>query len=210
MDIDGILTIINKFSRSLIKNWSIILVILAICFSCKEKKVDKSIHEMDLISELIHQVLVDETNQNLYGSCKCIKIYSRQSLPPLPNMGNLEEFVERELQVEDSIHLNSQLDAYHKFEFNEDLLPGWKIISEEDFRLYQISSSNNSIWESLLQDCQCGFYSISRPIFDENFKRAIINFSHMCGPLCGGGATMVYILQDGKWQKEKEISSWVS
>lgn len=114
------------------------------------------------------------------------------------------------MNVNDTIHLNEQIELYKNFKTSNKIFPGWNVIADEKFKLYQISSSKNTIWEFLLIDCPKGYYSISKPNFNEDFNRAVIGIGIICGRLYGGGETRIYKLDKGIWKLEKVVSSWVS
>ncbi len=187
----------------------IITIFLLLLFWCCKNEVKSNLDydEKKLTSELILGILSNRNDDYIDLNCKCI---SEKSKLILPRLGSLKGFAKKNLDIKDTLHLNEQIELFTHFKISNEILPGWNVLTEKEFDLYKISSSDNSIWESLLIDCPNGYYSLSKPIFNESFDKAIVGFGSVCGRLCGGGVTRVYHLVDGKWMIEKEISSWVS
>ncbi|WP_209406399.1 hypothetical protein [Pseudozobellia sp. WGM2] len=184
-----------------------ILLLLIFCCCKNEVKSSHNFNEKKLTSDLILEILSNENDDYIDLNCKCI---SEKSKLILPRYGSLKGFAKKNLDIKDTLHLNDQIELFTQFKISNKILSDWNIITEKEFDLYKISSSDNSIWESLLIDCPNGYYAFSKPIFNENYDKAIVGFGSICGRLCGGGVTRVYLLVDGKWKVEREISSWVS
>ena len=56
-----------------------------------------------------------------------------------------------------------------------------------------------------------GLLTLSEVAFDKDHRYAVMNFSFVCGGLCGHGATIVFEKKDGKWAESKrQCSSWIS
>ena len=185
----------------------IVLVFLILCFSCRnEGSNDQMINESLITQNLIQEVFSNKSDPYI-EDCTCI---SEESKIILPRRGSTRDFIVENLNIKDTIHLNQQIDHFIKFRMSQEILPQWNIISEDKFNLYKVSSNSNSLWDSLLIDCPKGYYTISKPIFNENYDRAIVGIGQACGRLCGGGVIRIYVLKNGQWSVEKEIYSWVS
>jgi len=178
-------------------------------WSCKENN-SFSAENLDETStrELVFQVLLNKQDEYIETEIKCVAETSQFTMHMF-RKGTFKNFVKEELAIKDTIHLNSQIKNSANFKVTKELFPGWNIISEEKFRLYQVSSSKKSIWESLGIDCPRGYLSISKPIFNESFDTALMAVGLTCGRLCGGGETRIYKLKEGKWKIDKVVGSWV-
>lgn len=186
----------------------ILILSLLLLGSCHEKIKSSKSGVLEIrTNALITKILSGKNDDYLDPNCKCI---AENSKLILNRSGSLKGFVKRNLQIKDTNHLNGQIELFRNFKISKTILPQWNILSEKEFDLYRISSSDSSIWESLLIDCPYGYYSITKPIFNESYDRAIVGFGSLCRRLCGGGVTRIYRLINSEWVIEKEISSWVS
>ena len=56
-----------------------------------------------------------------------------------------------------------------------------------------------------------GLLTLSEVAFDRHHRYAAMNFSFVCGGLCGHGSTIVFEKKDGKWiESNRRCSSWIS
>jgi len=56
-----------------------------------------------------------------------------------------------------------------------------------------------------------GLMSLSEVILDKSRHFAAVNFSFICGKLCGHGGTVIFELRTGKWRRSKlSCGSWQS
>jgi hypothetical protein len=56
-----------------------------------------------------------------------------------------------------------------------------------------------------------GLLTLSEVAFDKGHRYAAMNFSFVCGGLCGHGSTIVFEKRNGKWQESKRpCSVWMS
>jgi len=53
--------------------------------------------------------------------------------------------------------------------------------------------------------------TLSEVVFDTQHHLAALNYSFVCGRLCGNGGIVIYELRDGHWKRStRRCSSWVS
>src|SRR5579872_4511808 len=56
-----------------------------------------------------------------------------------------------------------------------------------------------------------GLLTLSEVMFDKEHRYAVMNFSFVCGGLCGHGATVVFEKKNRQWKESKrQCSSWMS
>ncbi|QLG44108.1 hypothetical protein [Costertonia aggregata] len=128
-----------------------ITIILLLIFCCCKNKVRPSdnFNDKKLTSDLILEILSNKKDDYIDLNCKCI---SEKSKLILPRSGSLKGFAKKNLDIKDTLHLNDQIELFTHFKISDDILSSWNIITEKEFDIYKISSSDSSIWESLLID----------------------------------------------------------
>jgi hypothetical protein len=57
-----------------------------------------------------------------------------------------------------------------------------------------------------------GLFTFSEILFNKSHTRAAVQYSFVCGGLCGHGGTMILIMKDGKWIADgsQYCGSWIS
>ena len=124
----------------------------------------------------------------------------------------LKSYLREYLKIQDNDFLNFQMDLFYKFEITEELIPEKKIITNAKTTVAKQPSKEDQYayldWLEK-QDCKRGFFSISKPLFNESYDLAIIRFEEICGPLCGGGVIILYEFKKGKWSKKKILDNWI-
>jgi len=55
-----------------------------------------------------------------------------------------------------------------------------------------------------------GLFIFGMPVFFENNTRAMIEYNHVCGPLCGNGAIYTFKKENEIWKVEHILITWIS
>jgi hypothetical protein len=70
--------------------------------------------------------------------------------------------------------------------------------------------SDKEVEESVKQAFATGLFTLSEIVFNKQHTRAVVQYSFVCGELCGNGSTLVLKKVRGKWMKSKTCGDWVS
>ncbi|QFZ54235.1 hypothetical protein FEZ18_05230 [Oceanihabitans sp. IOP_32] len=187
----------------------ILFVVLTLNLSCKtDKKTDLKTLDAQKTSELITQILNDERDGYLSSSCMTENPRAVSS----PMISNFDEYVKKLLNIKDSLHYKTQSRLSKKFKITADLAPEKNILTKKQFDEFERKSEKGgfSFWDWLDANCENGYCSISKPIFNETFNLAYVRIGTVCGRLCGGGEERIYEFIDGKWIEKESLGSWVS
>ncbi|OEY71907.1 hypothetical protein APR40_14890 [Salegentibacter salarius] len=185
---------------------------LILIFSCKSHITTdlKKLKTIDAqkTTEIITQILQDESKGFLSSSC----ITEKPKAISYPMVSDFDEYVKNHLKIEDTVHYNLQSHLYKNFKLTADLVPNKKILTQEQFEEFEKKSENGgfSFWNWLETNCENGYSSISKPIFNETFDLAYVQLGTVCGGLCGGGEERIYELINGKWIEKESFGSWIS
>lgn len=159
-------------------------------------------------TELITQILKDESEGYLQSSC----ITEKPKANSHPMVSNFDEYVKKHLNIKDTIHYKLQSSLYKEFKLTSELVPDKNIITPKQFKEFEQKSENGGFrfWDWLDENCENGYCSLSKPIFNETFDLAYVQIGTICGGLCGGGEERIYELVNGKWIEKESIGGWVS
>ena len=181
-------------------------------FGCKtDKKTDlKKSEDFDTqkTTELIKQILKDENKGYLSSSC----ITEKPRAISYPIVKDFDEYVKNHLNIKSTAHYKIQKQLYKQFKLTTDLVVDKNIITQEQFEKFEKKSKNDEFrfWDWLDTNCENGYCSISKPIFNETYDLAYVQIGTVCGELCGGGEERIYELINGKWIEKESFGSWVS
>ncbi|MDG4949644.1 hypothetical protein NLM59_01795 [Weeksellaceae bacterium KMM 9724] len=159
-------------------------------------------------TELITQILKEESKGYLMSSC----ITEKPRAVSHPMVSDFNDYVKDNLNIKDTIHLKFQSRLYKNFKITADLVPNKNILTQKQFEEFEQKSENGGFrfWDWLDTNCDNGYCSISKPIFNETFDLAYVQIGTVCGGLCGGGEERIYELVNGKWIEKESLGSWVS
>jgi hypothetical protein len=187
-------------------------IILILTLGCKtENKTDlkkSEILDAQRTMELMTQILKDESEGYLQSSC----ITEKPRAVSHPMVSNFNKYVKNNLNIIDTVHYKLQTRLYAKFKLTSDLVPNKNIITQKQFEEFEKKSENEGFrfWDWLDTNCEKGYCSISKPIFNETYDLAYVQIGTVCGGLCGGGEERIYELFNGKWTEKESLGSWVS
>jgi len=170
----------------------------------------KKLTELDAqkTTELIKQILIDESEG--YLSSSCISEKPRAILHPM--VSDFDEYVKSLLNIKDTLHYKIQSRLYKKFKLTADLVPKKELLTQKQFEEFEKKSESGGFrfWEWLDTNCENGYCSLTKPIFNETFDLAYVQIGTVCGGLCGGGEERIYERVNGKWIEKESLGSWVS
>ena len=181
-------------------------------FSCKTDPTTdlKKLTELDAqkTTELITQILKDESETYLSSSC----ITEKPRAISHPMVSDFNKYVKSHLNIKDTIHYNLQARLYKEFKLTADLVPNKNILTQKQFEEFEKKSGDGGFrfWDWLDENCENGYCSISKPIFNETFDLAYVQIGTVCGSLCGGGEERIYEFVNGKWIEKESLGSWIS
>jgi len=181
-------------------------------FGCKtDNNTDlKKLEELDAqkTTELITQILKDESETYLQSSC----ITEKPRAISYPMVSDFDEYVKNHLNIQDTVHYNLQSNLYKNFKITADLMPDKVILTQKQFEEFEKKSENEGFrfWDWLDTNCENGYCSISKPIFNETFDLAYIQIGTICGSMCGAGEERIYEFVNDKWIEKETLGSWIS
>lgn len=190
----------------MIKRTLFFMLVAFLLISCKsEQQIDLDAQKT---KELISQIM--KTREGYIDTANCITEGSGSA--DIRSIEDMQYLAERHLGITDSLHLKNQLDLFQAFKITEEYAGQLKIITDATFKELEERSQKGEVnfFDWLISNCTNGYWSIAKPIFNETYDLALVVDGSLCGPLCGGGGTYIYKLQDGQWVEFKIISSWVS
>ena len=184
------------------------IITLILNFGCKRDLKKSWEYDNQKTTELIIQILEDESNNYLSSSC----ITEKPRTIFYPMVMNFDKHVKKHLKIKDTIHYKKQKHFYKKFKITSKLVPNKNILTQKQFEEFEKKSKNKELrfWDWLDTYCNHGYCSISKPIFNKNYDLAYIQIGKVCGESCGAGEERIYTFVNGKWIKKENISSWIS
>ena len=186
---------------------NILIVFLILCIGCKERPELESIDQLKT-AELISDLLESKSKYLLSPSCI--------SEEPRAISGHVNEdfknYAKEHLKIVDTFHLNNQMRFRENFRISKKIAGELKLLTKQNFEdLERLGTTAHfSFWSWLDENCENGYLSISKPIFNETYDLAIVQIGTVCGKLCGGGGTFIYKFDNGTWKETEILSSWVS
>lgn len=186
--------------------------------SCKKKEVKKEIIPKDDLLNLRYEVLNQlikndsetlEFNYFIYNSTLSlvnIDVEDNEIRPLGINLKYDSIFLQK-----DSVYYKNQERDVLNFKFDKSRINvNLKYITGQELqRLHEINKSNFWTEFDKKYDNNC-IRRFSVPFFNKDKTICIVQNSMSCGPLDGGGKTIIYKKKDGKWIVLKTFDQWVS
>ncbi len=160
-----------------------------ISFSCEKVNLVPKISYNDKANELLKQVMND-------NSCGCIieipeesLIKAKQSEMPL-RYKNIKKELIKKLELKNENELDSLEILSDNFTLDKNFIiqKGIKIISTKTFK--------DKGFLNLSKKCPQGIYNVKKPIFDKEYKTAVLDFDHVYSCL---SQIKIYKQENGKW-----------
>lgn len=205
------------------------LLITLLIFNCKStRKTTNTVNNLDdsKTLELITFLLKQEGTRFSpwkFSPNGCISeeaVFYRKNAPVFDFS---QSFIAKHLEIKDSVHFNSQTNLYLNFKMTNSIVPNRKILTKKKFdeleRKYldtisinpfldRVNLARNSPLENWLKtNCENTYYSISKPIFNETFDLAFIEFRIYYGALSGYIVEKIYAFKNGKWAEKSALRS---
>ncbi|WP_299124805.1 hypothetical protein [uncultured Tenacibaculum sp.] len=185
----------------------ILSLIIILTFSCRKEsktEIKKSI-DLDLkkTTELITQVLIDKNDSYLSSSC----ISENQKAFTSSDFLYYEEKANKYLNIKDSLHFKTQEKLFNEFKIIKELTLNKKIITEKQHIELE---SKREFWKWIDINCEKGYCSISKPIFNENYDLAYIVIFRRLFDFDSSGEILIYEFKNGKWKEKEQIERWIS
>jgi hypothetical protein len=160
--------------------------------SCTKDEATKTEIYNQKANELIFQTLKE-------NKCNCILEIPKETMVEISNAENpkydIRTMLKNQLKAKTNANLDSLINVSKKFKLDIEKikLNKIKIVSLENIK--NIKKGNDSI---TLKMCKNGIISIQKPIFDENYKKAVFeyNYTFTCLRLL---PTPIYELKKDKW-----------
>lgn len=70
--------------------------------------------------------------------------------------------------------------------------------------------SDKELEKSVEEAFATGLFTFSEIVFNKQHTGAVVQYSFVCGELCGNGSTIVLKKVRGKWMKNKTCGGWIS
>ena len=209
---------------------TILLFLTVLLFSCKKKDENLGL-KYEVLNQLIAEDIAENkaseyTEKYLYKISKPIDLKFSEKLPekenkiiePPPPSSNGTIYLPDDgtFTKDDLSYIKIQLKTNSNFVLDTSKITSKvEFIDPEKFQRFQKSQENYVSAEDYWEKFRAKFgdkclrnYSI--PYFDNEKNICIVISSISCGPLWGGGETLVYKKIDGKWKAIETLCRWVS
>lgn len=183
------------------KKTNVILTItlLLIIYSCSEKpKKNKYDIYNEKATEIITKVLKEDT------ICDCVLEPPKESLLEvreieMPGRNNRKD-LKIPLNIDNKNDLDSLINLSQKFQIRELLQKSkLKFVSKSTYDTLTTISGKKEVDKIIARKCPKGLLHISKPIFDKNFKIAVIDIEVAIG--CLPNFLSIYHFDGNKWIK---------
>ena len=168
------------------------LIILTISFSCEKVNIAPKASYNDKANELLKQVM----NEN---SCNCILEIPKESmikanLEERPGQyKNIRQELIKKLELKNEVELDSLEKLSDDFTLNKNF------ISEKQIKIIDNKTFSEKDFLDLSKNCPKGIYIVKKPIFDKDYKTAVLDFSLVYSCL---DQIEVYKQENGKWIRQ--------
>ena len=179
-------------------------------FSCNNllKKTDEDLYS-EKTNELITQILDDFSDES---SCiiepyiQNLVEFKKTHLPP-DIFPKIKSDIMKALDVENDSIFNKLINLSNSFRFDKSTLnTDLHYISREYYNsLLSEKGYEGAILYLMENECEKDFIALSKPIFNEDFSIAIIEFEGMMS-----GSLIAFKFENGKWIDFELISSWIA
>ncbi|SFA84256.1 hypothetical protein SAMN05660845_0581 [Flavobacterium swingsii] len=168
------------------------LLIFPIFSSCKKKTIEPKFDYNQKANELIQQVILDDL-------CVCILEITNESLIKTSQNENPRFDIQK--LILEKLHLRDrkELDSIEKLTNN--FILDSAFTRQKSIKVIPIKSLKELAKDpNFFKTCPGGILGISKPIFNKEYKIAVL--SHGYAFNCIGGGMATYRFKDGKWCKK--------
>lgn len=190
-----------------------ILLAGASCQQQVEQEMREENEQSDFTNKSISflEAILTDSTEDAFIQDQYYVLSDVDSLLPPPDFGQhtIEvALISDVLDEEDQNFIEDQLRLRKDFSVKALRSKGFTIVPLQ--QLLQENGKADSLWASINDQYENGFYTVSMPIFSKGFKKAYVRVGHLCGLLCGGGETRIYECVNGKWELAEVVEVWVS
>ena len=185
----------------------ILSLIIILTFSCKNEsktEIKKKINlDLKKTTELITQILIDKSDSFLSSNC------ISENQKAFTSSGFLEyvEKANKYLNIKDTLHYKTQGKLFNEFKILKELTPNKKIITEKQHNELE---SKREFWKWIEINCEKGYCSISKPIFNETFDLAYVQIARKLFDFDYSSEIIIYEYRNGKWIEQEIVSRTMS
>lgn len=154
---------------------------------------------------LISTIFWNDDDDYLTLACLREKDYHLQSV-----LNSEDNLISRQLGLKTNEQLTTVINLNDNFKWNQSKVRNKEIPTEKELQVFQDETDSNHLDFRNVLKCPQGYLTISKPIFNEDFNKAIVHIGQVCGFLCGNGEYRLYGLEDETWKLEEVVSSWES
>ena len=183
-----------------------LIILLALIISgCSNFDKKKYITKDNKETPILIKSIFSNSNDN-YLTLNCIREKDYHLSSILNEENNL---ISQHLDLNSKEELETVTDLDKRFKLTPNLVENRKILTEDELKSFQKEKGADFINFQELSKCPKGYITISKPIFNKDFDKAIIHIGQVCGFLCGNGEYRLYEFKGG-WKLKKVVGSWVS
>ncbi len=182
----------------------ILSIIIIFMYACDSKEFNKDFDKQKSI-ELFDEIFKQEDMQRM--TC----IFEKPNWRVFENSEYFRSSVREELKIKDTSFFNFQIKLLDQFIITDEFDFSKKIIDKEayqdflntgNYRIIKDTTMYNRFDWLIDNNCPHGFINISKPLFNEDYNKAIVHLEFDCGPLCGFEKSIVFVLKNKKWSAE--------
>lgn len=185
-------------------------------FSCQhqtDQEAAIAYEPSDLLQKstvFLEKILTDSTEESFIQD----KYYVLSDVDNLLPPPHLEEYPSEADLILDVLHEEDE--NFIRKQLRERQVFSTEMLKRKNFtivplqQLLQEESQIDSLWSFVNDHYENGFYSVSKPIFSKDLKKAYVRIGHLCGLLCGGGETRIYQYVDDTWELAEVVEVWVN
>ena len=182
------------------------ILLLLILTSCSEFDEAEYIRkDRSESKKLMGTIFSNDDDDYLTLDCIREKDYHMQSI-----LDREDKMISRHLGLKTNEQLTTIFNLNENFKWKRNNAHNKIILTEEELRVFREETDPDNIDFRNLSKCPKGYLTISKPIFNEDYNKAIVQIGQVCGFLCGHGEYRLYKLKDEKWELEEIIGFWES
>ncbi|MNU12859.1 hypothetical protein D3C71_08920 [compost metagenome] len=203
-----------------------LFLILLILISCKKNEVKKEItpkdETLDLKYEVLNQLITDQIREDSINGTLHDNIYNiavkrfffeelNENEEPPPPVLVLNFSYDSIFAIKDSSYYKNQDRNLINFNLQKSKIKKKLAFITTDEILKLSAKYERDFWKQFQKKYgdKC-IQTFSVPFFNKNKTVCIVENSMSCGPLYGGGSTLIYKKISGKWKVINSYNHWVS
>lgn len=203
-----------------------LFLILLLLISCKKNEARKEItpkdETLDLKYEVLNQLITDQIREDSINGTLHDNIYNiavkrvffeelNENEEPPPPVLALNFSYDSIFAIKDSSYYKNQDRNLINFNLQKSKIKKKLAFITTDEILKLSAKYERDFWKQFQKEYgdKC-IQTFSVPFFNKNKTVCLVQNSMSCGPLYGGGSTLIYKKVNGKWVVLKTYDIWVS